>query len=85
MRTTISINDAILKSLRRAAAEGGSSLRRTVNEALQLGLAQLRPSRHAPARRTFHVAAHDLHTKEAFRGVPAHELYDQLEAEQDRK
>ena len=66
-------------------AEDSTSLRRTMKEALRLGLSQLQPSRHAPARRTFRVAAHDLQTKEAFRSLRAHELYDQLEAEQDRK
>jgi hypothetical protein len=84
MRTTISINDAILRSLRKAAAESGVTLRRAVNEALLMGLHREQPSRFRPSRKRFVVAPHDLQTKEAYRTFRAHELYDQLEAEQDR-
>jgi len=82
MRTTISINDAILKDLRTAASKAGVPFRTIVHEALQVGLRNLGRTTRQPR---FRVFSHPLHTKEAFRVVPANQLYDQLEAEQDRR
>lgn len=60
------------------------TLRRAVHEALLTGLHHWKPSRSRPPRKRFLVTTHDLKTKEAYRNLRSHELYDQLEAEQDR-
>jgi hypothetical protein len=82
MRTTISINDAILKDLRTAASKAGVPFRQVVQEALQVGLRNLTTSSR---QSRFRITTYPLHTKAAFRAVPANQLYDQLEAEQDRR
>lgn len=82
MRTTISINDAILRDLRTAASRAGIPFRQVVQEALQVGLRNLRQTSKTSR---FRVEPHPLRTKSAFRALSAHQLYDQLEAEQDRK
>jgi hypothetical protein len=78
MRTTLSINDALLKELRQRTATSGKSFRAVVEETLQLGLARNRTSIR---RSKFKVAPHPLHLKPGFRGLSMNQLYDQLEAE----
>ncbi|OIR18594.1 antitoxin VapB33 [mine drainage metagenome] len=79
MRTTLGINDALLRELRRRAAESGRPFRAVVEETLQLGLA--RASQPARAQRPFRVRPHALGLKPGFRGVSLNQLYDQVEAE----
>ena len=78
MRTTLTINDDILRELRAQAAASGRSLREVVNQSLTIGLAYLaRPA----ARRRFRVRSHRLALKPGFRGVSMNQLYDQIESE----
>lgn len=80
MRTTIDINDAILRDLRQCAEERGRPFRQVVEEVLALGLA-----RHSKsgARPRFTVKAHKMGLKPGFRGVSLNQLYDQIETERD--
>jgi len=80
MRTTLDINDAILRDLRARAKARGRPFRECVEQALALGLAQ--QSKGEPKAR-FHVKPHPLGLKAGFRGVSLNQLYDQLEAEND--
>lgn len=80
MRTTIDINDAILRDLREHAATRGRPFREIVEEALALGLAQ--QAKVGPGRR-FSLSPHRLGLKAGFRGVSLNQLYDQIEAERE--
>lgn len=44
MRTTINIEDDVLRALRREAKRSGSSLTETVNRVLKLGIERVHPS-----------------------------------------
>ena len=78
MRTTLNINDAILRELRARAKDTGRPIREVVEEALAVGLAH-----GSPRRRTkpFKVKPHRLGLKPGFHGVSLNQLYDQVEAE----
>lgn len=78
MRTTLGINDALLRQLRRRAAADGRPFREVVEETLARGLAA--GAKPAGAR-TFRVRPHALGIKPGFRGISLNQLYDQLEAE----
>ena len=80
MRTTIDINDALLKLLRERARAAGRPFKDVVEESLRLGLSVMNRGSSAQA---FRVEAHDLGLKPGFRGTSLNQLYDQLEAEQD--
>ncbi|HET6383285.1 MAG TPA: hypothetical protein VFJ58_07840 [Armatimonadota bacterium] len=80
MRTTISINDAILKELHERAAASGRPFRQVVEESLEIGLAHLS---NPPDRERFRLRPHPLGLKAGFRGVSLNQLYDQIEAEDD--
>jgi len=82
MRTTIDINDALLKKIRSRAGETGTPVKRVLEEVLQLGLGQLEQSQ---AGRKYKVKPHDLKLKPAFRGQSMNQIYDQLEAEDAAK
>jgi hypothetical protein len=78
MRTTLGINDALLRELHRRAATTGRPFRAVIEEALTLGLAQgAKPKRS----RAFRVRPHALGLKPGFRGISLNRLYDQIEAE----
>jgi len=78
VRTTIDINDAILKQVREQAGKSGQPVKRVLEELLQLGLGQVEKT---ASPRKFRVKAHRLGLKPAFRGQSLNQLYDQLEAE----
>jgi hypothetical protein len=80
MRTTIDINDALLKAIRRRADDDGRTFRRAINETLELGLAIQERAADEPR---FQVKPHPLGIKPGFRGMSMNQLYDQIEAEQD--
>ncbi|MGE0492480.1 MAG: ribbon-helix-helix protein, CopG family [Vulcanimicrobiota bacterium] len=44
MRTTVNLDDDVLRALRREAERSGSSLTETVNRVLKLGLERVHPS-----------------------------------------
>ena len=81
MRTTISINDALLEELRARAAETGKTFRQVLEETLRLGLGA---GRARPQGAVFRVRPHPLGLKPGFHGVSLNQLYDQLEAEEGR-
>src|SRR5688572_19929521 len=78
VRTTLNINDALLKELWARSAESGQPFRRVVEEVIAAGLAQ-RPV-HRP-RRTYRIRPHALRLKAAFRNLSLNQVYDQMEAE----
>ncbi len=78
MRTTLNINDAVLRDIRACAKAKKRPFREVVEETLLLGLAQ--QSKPKPGGR-FKVKPHPLGLKPGFRGVSLNQLYDQLEAE----
>ena len=78
MRTTVNINDAILRELRERARIEERPFRDVLDHTPQIGLAHLdTPEPHAP----FRVKAHALGIKPGVRGVSMNQLYDQIEAE----
>lgn len=83
MRTTLDINDALLKELRQKAAQDGRPFRSVVEEAMALGLAH--QTSNPTSRKVFRVKAHPLNIKPGFRGVSFNQIYDQLEAEDAAK
>lgn len=78
MRTTIDINDALLRDLRTVAEARKRPFRQVVEETLACGLA--RQSKSLPQRR-FRVKPHRLGLKPGFHGVSLNQLYDQVESE----
>ena len=78
MRTTVNINDAILRELRERARIEERPLRDVLDHTLQIGLAHLDTPE---PRARFRVKAHALGIKPGFRGVSMSRLYDQIEAE----
>lgn len=81
MRTTIDINDAILRELREQARESNCSLKELVHELLSLGISQ---RAKGSQERRFEVKTHDLGIKPGFRGVSLNQIYDQLEEKHRR-
>lgn len=80
MRTTLSINDVILRELREQASASGRSFRDVVEQNLEIGLAHLSKPR---SRSRFRVRAHRLGIKPGVQGVSLNQIYDQLEAEKN--
>jgi hypothetical protein len=78
VRTTLNINDALLKELRQYANSSGKTFRSVVEQALVLGLAQ---QMRAKPKRKFRVRPHSLQMKPGFRGMSMNQLYDQIESE----
>jgi hypothetical protein len=78
MRTTVDINDALLKAIRERAASCERPFREVLEETLKLGLA--RSPRRKQGR--FVVKPHRLGLKPGFRGLSLNQLYDQIEAEE---
>jgi adenylate cyclase len=78
MRTTLTVNDAVLRELKERAAAEGRTFKELVNETLQIGLAQ----KDKPARtKRFRVKTHRLGMKAGVRETSMNQLYDQVEAE----
>jgi hypothetical protein len=48
MRTTLTIDDALLRQLRQKALDSGKPFKQVVNDALRAGLSQAATSRRAP-------------------------------------
>lgn len=79
MRTTVDINDALLKSLRTRAAQTGRPFRAVLEEALQRGLAAVRGR-----RRSVRIKPLPLGVRPAVIGTSLNQVFDQLEVESDR-
>ncbi len=78
MRTTIDINDALLRRVKERAGKSGLPVKRVFEQLLLLGLGQ---TEHAAAPKKFRVKTHRLGLKPAFRGQSLNQIYDQMEAE----
>jgi hypothetical protein len=82
MRTTLDINDALLKQIRSRAGATQMPVKRVLEEVLLLGLGQLEKT---PTAKKYKVKSYALGLKPAFRGQSMNQLYDQLEAEDSAK
>ena len=82
MRTTIDINDAILKELRNRARERNCSLRAATEEVLLIGLEGQRKKKSS---RRFVIKPIDIGIKPGMRNVSLNQLYDQVEAEEQAR
>lgn len=78
MRTTLSINDALLAEVRRRAGKTGRPFRVVLEELIHLGLAN---SKKAKKKKRVRIAARPLGLKPAYNQISLNQLYDQLEAE----
>jgi len=76
MRTTIDINDALLRDLRHKAGSEGRPFKQVVEETLHRGLGRER----GPSGRV-KVPVYDVGLKPAYQAASLNTLYDQLEAE----
>lgn len=80
MRTTVDINDALLKELRRIADEARRPFRAVLEETLQRGLAA---GRGRTRRRKVSIEPHPLGLKPAIAAMSLNQVWDQIEAERD--
>ena len=78
MRTTLSINDALLEEVRRRAGRSGRTFRQVLEETIALGLAS---SKKAKPRARVRVQPRPLGLKAVYHKISLNQLYDQLEAE----
>ena len=78
MRTTININDALLKEIRRRANAAGRSFRKVLEEMISLGLAS---SKKRKVRSRVRIRPRALGLKAVYHKISLNQLYDQLEAE----
>jgi len=78
MRTTLSINDALLEEVRRRAGRSGRTFRQVLEETIALGLAS---SKKAKFRTRVRVKPRPLGLKTVYHKISLNQLYDQLEAE----
>ena len=78
MRTTLSINDALLEEVRRRAASSGRTFRQALEETIALGLAS---SKKAKSRRRTRIQPRPLGLKAVYHKISLNQFYDQLEAE----
>lgn len=79
MRTTIDINDVLLKELRARAAQTGRPFRAVLEETLQRGLAA-----SVVKRRGVRIKPLPLGVRPAVLDAGLNQVYDQLEIESDR-
>jgi hypothetical protein len=79
MRTTLSINDVILRELREQASVSGRSFREVLEQSLEIGLAHISKPRNRPR---FRVRAHKLGLKPGLHGTSLNQYFDQLEVEE---
>ncbi len=78
MRTTLSIDDALLQQIRERARRTGEPVKKVINETLRHGL---NVENRAVARTRFRVKPHRLGMKPGLQRVSLNQLYDQIEAE----
>ncbi len=78
MRTTLSINDALLKEVRRRAGATGRSFRKMLEEIIAIGLAA---SKKSAKKRQVRIKPRPLGLKPAYHKISLNQIFDQLEAE----
>jgi hypothetical protein len=82
VRTTLNIDDALLKELRQQAADTGRPFREVLDETIAAGLAR---RKNATTARRYRVQPYALHLKPGFRNLSLNQVFDQLEAEEDAR
>lgn len=78
VRTTLSINDALLKEVRRRAGAAGRPFRQMLEETIALGLAAAKKPK---TQRRVRIQPRRLGLKAVYQKMSLNQLYDQLEAE----
>ena len=78
MRTTLSINDALLNEVRRRVGASGRPFRKVLEEIIPLDLAS---SKRAKTQRRIRIRPQRLALKPVYHKISLNQLYDQLEAE----
>jgi hypothetical protein len=78
MRTTLSINDALLEEVRRRAGSSGRPFREVLEETIALGLAS---SAQSKSRNKVRIQPRALGLKAVYHKMSLNQLYDQIEAE----
>ncbi|MBA2430863.1 MAG: type II toxin-antitoxin system VapB family antitoxin [Chthoniobacterales bacterium] len=78
MRTTLSINDALLAEVRRRAGKSGRAVREVLEETIARGLAA---TEKRPGAARVRIRPRALGLKAVYRQMSLNQLYDQLEAE----
>ena len=78
MRTTLSINDALLKEVRRRAGAAGRPFCQVLEETIALGLASAKRPR---SQRKVRIQPQRLGLKAVYQKMSLNQLYDRLEAE----
>ena len=73
MRTTLSINDALLKEVRRRAGAAGRPLRKVLEEVITVGLAS---SAKRKRQRRVRIQPRPLGLKAVYRNMSLNQLYD---------
>jgi hypothetical protein len=81
VRTTINISDGILSELRDRARQRRRPFREIVEETIQRGLSATPSASGKPVT----VQTHRVGIKPAYQGLSLNQLYDQIEAEDNRK
>jgi hypothetical protein len=76
MRTTVDINDAVLRELRKLAAKQGRPFRAVLEETLQRGLASRQGTRQAVT-----ISPLPIGIRRAVSGMSLNQVYDQFEAD----
>jgi len=76
MRTTLDINDALLRDLRRKAGSEGRPFKQVIEDVLHRGLGR---GRGSPGR--VKIPVYDVGLKPVYRAASLNQIYDQLEAE----
>ena len=76
MRTTIDINDALLRDLRRKAGSEGRSFKQVIEDVLHRGL-----GREPGASKRIKLPIFSVGLKPAYRAANLNQIYDQLEAD----
>jgi hypothetical protein len=79
MRTTININDALLKEIRRQAGASGRPFRKVFEEIILRGLGS---SKKSKTKRRVRIHARPLGLKPVYHNISLNQLYDQFEAEE---
>lgn len=78
MRTTLSINDALLAEVRRRAGAAGRPFRQMLEEVIARGLASSGKTRTS---RRVRIQPQAMGLKAVYQKMSLNQLYDQLEAE----
>lgn len=82
MRTTVDINDALLRELREQASTSRRPFKVVLEEVLQRGLGGATTRKR---RGKIQIETSPVGIKEGFQGMSLNQLYDQIEAQEGRR